>query len=281
MLQVNLLPDVKKEFIKAQHQRNLVMTVCFLSGGVAIGIVVVLGLIMGGQQLQKGILLGNIDRDKATIQKNQDEKQLNEYLTIQNQLSQLDNLKESQAIYSRLFDFLRQLNPAEPNNIELNSVRMTSSSGEGGSIELRGTTANFASLDVFKTTLTFATITYTDVKGEYGKPGDSVTIPLFTAVVVSQAGLAQVGDGSRVSFAITVTYDAAAFDRNNFDKNGPDDEDNADENNRNVTLKIPSKTTSDADRNAPQNVFNTIESPETPGDDSPNNSNYNSNSGGN
>ena len=249
MLQVNLLPDVKKEFIKAKRQRNLVMTVCIMASLGAGAVVVVLGVIMGGQQIHKNILMGNVDRDKQTIQNAQENKQLNEYLTVQNQLSQIDSLKESQPILSRLFDYIQELNPADPNGVELSSVRMTAGGNtaaadtttgaaaeSGGTIELNGLTANFASLNVYKTTLQRTEITYSD-----GEDGDSVTELLFTSVTVNEAGLSQAGGGGdQVSFRITVSYNAAAFNQNSMD----------------VTLKIPQETTSDAVVNAPRNVFN-------------------------
>jgi hypothetical protein len=291
MLQLNLLPDVKKEFLKAQRQRNLVMTSCILSILVAGGIALALGLFLIGQQVEKNIQMGYVERDKDVIEEAQEKRQLNEYLTIQNQLSQVDSLKESQLIYSRLFDFLQQLNPAEPNGVELSSVRIASSSSlvgaagaegagaGGGSIELRGMTANFASLDVYKTTLAFTTITYSKLESD-GTFGDSVTEPLFTAVAVTEAGLAQISGGDRVSFSITVVYDEAAFSGSSF----YEDEESLcrgriDKYCPGVTVKVPPKTTSDADRNAPQdkNIFN--ENLETSGDIT--NGSNNSNSGGN
>ncbi len=249
MLQVNLLPDVKKEFIKARRQRNTVMAVCVIASIIAGIVVVVLGLVMGGQQLQKNILMGNIESDKEAIVEAQDSKQLNEYLTVQNQLGQIDSLKESQPALSRLFYYLARLNPAEPNNVELSSVRLvaggstaatatttTATTGTGGGvIELSGMTANFASLNVYKTTLERTKVSYSE-----GEEGDSLTELLFTSVVVTQAGLSQGNEGSeQVSFSITVEYNTVAFAQNSLD----------------VKLVVPEEVTSDAIQNAPRNVF--------------------------
>jgi len=238
MLQLNLLPDVKKEFLHAQRQRNLVMTICILASAIAGGVVIVLGVVMGGQLVQKNILTGNIDRDKATIIKDQASKQLNEYLTVQNQLSQIDSLKDAQPIYSRLFDYLGQLNPADPNSVKLSSVRVVSAtaadSSGAGAIELQGVTASFASLDVYKTTLQHAIITYSD-----DPKSNSKDEALFTSVTVSEAGISQGNNESQVSFTISVVYNEAAFKSSSVG----------------ITLKIPQETTSDADRNAPKSVF--------------------------
>jgi len=249
MLQLNLLPDVKKEFLKAQRQRSLVMTISIIASVAAGGIVVILGLVMGGQLVQKNLTTNKINEHVATIEKAQEDKQLNEYLTIQNQLSRIDNLKESQAMYSRLFDYLKQLNPASPNNVELNSV-IISSLGDGAeaefaggnTIELQGTVANFEALDVYKTTLSLTTATYSEGgKSDKDDKGDSVKEPVFSAITVRDAGLLQTDNGEmKVSFTINVVYNPAIFNINNAD----------------VTLKVPQETTSDADRNAPSSIFN-------------------------
>jgi len=237
MLQLNLLPDVKKEFLHAQRQRNLVMYIAILASLISGGVVIILGLIMGGQLVQKNILTGNIDNDKQTIQGFKTGKQLDEYLTVQNQLSQIDSLKEAQPIYSRLFDYLQQLNPADPNSVELSSAMVTTGTGSatGATIQLQGSTASFASLDVYKTTLARTTITYSN-----GPNGNSVTETLFSSVSVSSAGLSQDSGGSKVSFTINLTFNAAAFRLSSVG----------------ITLKVPQETTSDADRNAPGSVFN-------------------------
>jgi len=241
MLQLNLLPDVKKEFLHAERTRNLVVSVAILVSFIAGGIIIVLALVMGGQMVQKNILTSDIDKSKATIQQEQTSKQLNEYLTTQNQLSQIDNLKSSQPTFSRLFDYLKQLNPADPNGVQLSNVTIAGAGAATGStaantIELQGTTATFASLDVYKTTLTSTTISYS-----VGAKGKVQTTPLFTTVTVNQAGISQNNNNaSQVSFTIDVVYDPVAFANTS----------------QNITLTVPQQTTSDASRNAPKDVFN-------------------------
>ena len=50
MIQLNLLPDIKLEFIKAQRSRRLVFGVAFLSTAVAVGLLI---LLLGIGALQK------------------------------------------------------------------------------------------------------------------------------------------------------------------------------------------------------------------------------------
>lgn len=234
MVQLNLLPDVKKEFLQAQRTRNSVITICIFVSVVFVGVLVVLAVIMGGQAITKNVVTNDIKKNAATIQNTEE---LNEYLTVQNQLSHIDALKEVQPVYSRLFDYLVKLNPASPNNVELTSVKVTNSVASGGtanSIELQGSTANFASLDVFKTTLQNAKISYTD------KDGNKVTDqPLFNTVTVKEASISRSTDEGRVNFTIDVEYNPEAFDNSAKD----------------FVLTVPNQTTSDADRNTPKEIF--------------------------
>lgn len=244
MLQLNLLPDIKKEFLHAQRQRNLVMTIAILVSVIAGAAVIILWIAMGSLAFigggidGNGGLRGKIADYEKTIKKNQTDKQLNEYLTVQNQLSQIDKLKADIPVYSRLFDYLKQLNPADPNGVELSTVNVSNGgdNGDSNSIELQGSTATFASLDVYKTTLTRTTIGYS-----VGADGKIVTEPLFSAVAVTSAGLSDNDSGGKkVAFTIKLTYNPAAVAVSS----------------ANIMLTVPQETTSDADRNAPRAVFN-------------------------
>lgn len=106
MLQVNLLPDVKKELLHAKRMRNLVMTVCiFVSIGAA-AIVVVMGLVMGGLAIKKNITAGQVDQNIAKINDQKTKNRLDEYLSVQNNLSQINAIKESQPQLSRVMGYL-------------------------------------------------------------------------------------------------------------------------------------------------------------------------------
>ena len=236
MLHLNLLPDVKKEFLHAQRQRNTVITICLLVSAGFVAALIILGVIIGGQTWQKS----NVSKEiKSNSQDILGTRELSEYLTIQNQLSQLESLNDSQIIYSRLFDYLRQLNPAAPNNVELYTIKVTSD-GDGSTIVMEGMIRNFAALDVFKTTLQNATITYTTDKNPTPEKEllfqDSSGL---STVVVREAGISQSDEQNRVGFSISVIFNKAAFSPNSIG----------------IIIEVPDKITSDADRAAPQEVF--------------------------
>jgi hypothetical protein len=239
VIQLNLLPDVKKEFLSAQRMRNIVISVCIFVGGGAIAALLILSAVLGGQLIQKNLLNSDIDKDAAAIKTAESKQQLNEYLTVQSQLSQIDTLKSESPILSRLMDYLKQINPSAPNSVSLSSVRLDTGSDPNGdgssSITMEGRTGSYATLNVFKNTLERTTIKYT-------KSGDKepTSEPLFSSVTVRDAALGDDsnGDGA-VSFTVVLAYNEAAFASDSTD----------------ISLTTPKETISDASENAPKTVF--------------------------
>lgn len=274
MISLNLLPDVKKDLLKVRRERNLVMMVSIVA---VIGSLAVLGLLflwMGALTGLKMLDENKINDAKAKIETAKEDEQLDKYLTIQNQLAQIDGLKGGQLIHSRLMDFLVQLNPAEPNNVFLRSVRLTAD-GEGESadlsVEIEGTTGNFASLDVYKNTLISAKLIYEDKpevevestgtsesdesssdaessnnedassSSESTAVAEAASEILFNEVSVVDSNLSSDG----VNFSISAIFNTTAFSPNI----------------TNIKIEIPKEITSDGDRNAP--LFNQTEDEES------------------
>lgn len=278
MISINLLPDVKKDLLKVRRERNMVVSISIIAVGISVGILAILGIWMGSLAVIKASAEGRIKQAESTIEAAKSNDQLDRYLTIQNQLAQIDGLKSTQPIYSRIMDYLIQLNPAYPNNVLLSSVQLISSSSaenETGEITMTmdGTVSNFASLDVYKNTLVNAQIIY-ESKDEAASTSSDITVVesnsnsntsgtagsitsgavqatrenLFTSVTVDESSLGTDKDDPKVTFSITVTFNPAAFN--------PEA--------TNIRLEVPRETTSDGDRNAP--TFNAEEMPETDDD---------------
>lgn len=278
MISINLLPDVKKDLLKVRRERNMVVSISIIAVGISVGILAILGIWMGSLAVIKASAEGRIKQAESTIEAAKSNDQLDQYLTIQNQLAQIDGLKSTQPIYSRIMDYLIQLNPAYPNNVLLSSVQLISSSSaenETGEITMTmdGTVSNFASLDVYKNTLVNAQIIY-ESKDEAASTSSDITVVesnsnsntsgtagsitsgavqatrenLFTSVTVDESSLGTDKDDPKVTFSITVTFNPAAFN--------PEA--------TNIRLEVPRETTSDGDRNAP--TFNAEEMPETDDD---------------
>lgn len=266
MISINLLPDVKKDLLRVRRERNLVVTVSVIAVGVSVGILFILGATLGGMTVAKMATESSIESNEKKIDDAIKNDQLNRYLTIQNQLSQIDGLKGGQQIYSRLMDYLVALNPAAPNNATFQNVILSSSgssssssssSADGITVTLEGSTADFASLNVYKNTLINAQISYEEESDDdadtdsssnqdddEGSGRNNVTENteaikenLFTSVEVTESNLSTDSRGSTVSFTIVAVFNPRAFDSTIDDSS--------------IKIEIPHETTSDGDRNAP------------------------------
>lgn len=202
MIQLNLLPDVKKEFIRAQRTKNTVIGVSILVTMGSVGLALLLGVVVYAVQPQFiSVSQSRIDERAEELRNVED---IEKYLTIQNQLEALPELHDGKVAYARLFDFLKKLNPAPPNNIRLSSLIVDE---EEKLIEFSGVTGGFRSFSVFQDTLRNAEVTYTDEDGE------KVTKKLFVEggiVIGSQALTTDQGE-QQLSFTISATYEEAIF----------------------------------------------------------------------
>ena len=50
MLEINLIPDVKKELLKAQRMRNLVTFASIVVAGFSIGVIILMSMVLAGQK---------------------------------------------------------------------------------------------------------------------------------------------------------------------------------------------------------------------------------------
>lgn len=201
MIQLNLLPDIKKEYIKARKTKALVVVVSILTTIGAIGLSALMFLyVTFVQPLQLGIVTDDIKKQSNTLNNISD---LAKYLTIQNQLAALPALHDQKGAYDRLFDILPILNPSSPNNIKLASLQLMA---VDSSLTLTGTTTTFESLNIFVDTLKNAQINY-QVKGDTSPRQDKV----FDTVLVQNSDLSRVNGALVVSFTIKTTYKEPVF----------------------------------------------------------------------
>lgn len=175
MISLNLLPDVKKDLLRVRRERNLVVSISVVVVGASIGVLLLLSGTLGVLVATKALMENGIKNDEQTIKQAQKKKQLDKYITIQNQLKQIGKLKSDQQVYSRLMDYLTQLNPAAPNNVQISSATIEAPAGSSGgtsssssssastdgiTMTIEGKTTNFSALDVYKNTLSKAQLSY-------------------------------------------------------------------------------------------------------------------------
>ena len=218
MIQLNLLPDVKSKYIKAQRTKRLVLVSSIAISGVSLGIVVLLAsVVYGAQKIQLSHYDSEIKKNNTALQ-NIDG--LNKILTIQNQLSAIDSLHSKKPVASRLFTFLPQITPTEV------SVSNISVKFEDSTMQISGTAKSIEAVNKFVDTLKFTKFT-TDSSQDQKAAFSSVVLTSFS-----------VGD-KETSYTINLKFDPAIFDSQY----------------KTVTLVVPKITSTRSETEAPNALF--------------------------
>ena len=229
MIELNLLPDVKKDFLKAQRTRNSVISGAII---ITIAAAVITAILASTVYIgQNAVIALQTKSVKEKNDKLKSQPEIEKYLTVQNQLKNIDALHSDKLLYSRAFTYIQALNPATPNNIALSSIALKK---EESLLELEGTVRNFEALTIFKTTLESAKLKYETA----GTEGSQET-QMFTTVSLLDAGLRSSDKGSVVGFKLQLVYPETIFQRETL----------------NGKIEVPSEVTSDGDRNAPKELF--------------------------
>ncbi len=158
MIEINLIPDVKRELIKAQMIRNRVILVSVFVCIVSLTAVVLLSINVFAVQLARNNGADGSIKDKSnTFSQKAD---LPKTLTLQNQLSKISDIYDAKKIDSRLFDMLAKIIPPAPNDVKISSFNIDA---DTETISIEGQAANsFAAFEVFKKTIEGTEISYID-----------------------------------------------------------------------------------------------------------------------
>ncbi len=200
MIEINLIPDVKREYLKTRMLRNTVISMSIVVGIIIVGIAVVLGLFLAGQLVTQSI-------QDSTIKSGSEEliavEDINKMVTIQQQLKSIDGQHESKAIRSRLIDVMSAINPPEPNNVQISTLKLNP---EESTISIEGSAVNgYIALEVFK-----KTITNTSVQTQ--QDDQDVKVPLASDIVAGDTSFGENSDGQRVlRFTFTFKYPDELF----------------------------------------------------------------------
>lgn len=230
MIQLNLLPDLKKEFIQAQKAKAMVITIAIF---VTLGAFAVSALLFVYvtfiQQFQVTLASDDIGRKMNELKTIPD---VDKYLTVQNQLAKLPDLHNGKGQYSRMFEFLAVLNPSAPNNVTLTELRLGT---EDKSILFTGTTASFQTLNTFVDTLKNGEASF-----KPGGQGDKITEKIFEQVLVQTADIVRNNNTTVVGFTVKTIYKESVFDVKNTE----------------LTAKVPNITTTPSVTQSPSQLFN-------------------------
>ena len=117
--EINLVPDVKSDMIKAQKNRNLIFFICLVISIASGSAVAFLGSIKGAQDLT---MTGQDAHLKNLSTKITGYEELAEFLTLQNQINGIAKIEDNQKVLSRAVMFLNALIPSGPDTVEVSEL---------------------------------------------------------------------------------------------------------------------------------------------------------------
>lgn len=236
MIQFNLLPDVKLEYIKATRTKRMVTSIAILVSALVVGIVVILVIsVMGIQRQHLNNLQTDIDKKTDTLVNTND---INKVLTIQNQLSKLTGLHENKPVTTRLFDYIALTTPSDVRFGDM-TIQFQEST-----ITLTGQAPRIERVNEFVDTLKFTDVEITEkvtkiVDGEEETSNEVTIKRAFSEVVMAEFSRS---DGQEVTYTINFKFDPVLFDGR-----------------KSTRLIVPKLTTTRSEVEKPGNLFQVIE----------------------
>lgn len=120
--EINLVPDIKGEMIKALKIRNYILFASIIVAAASVGATLIVGLIAGGQQLA-------CDEKKKTIDqlssKLNSYSELNDVLTIKDQVGNINTLSSNKQVMSRTFNAVSALIPTGADTITISELNVS------------------------------------------------------------------------------------------------------------------------------------------------------------
>lgn len=232
MIQLNLLPDVKLQYIKAERTRGLVLSTAFLITAAAIALLVLL-LVIGGLQKKH---ISDLNKDiKTNTAKLQSQKDIAKILTVQNQLNSLTALHDQKPAAANLFGYLNDVTPVQVSitNFTIDFTAQTAT--------ITGTADSLSNVNKYVDTLKFTTYTTGD---------NSTPTKAFSDVVLSSFGLSSGSTNPKqnAAYTITLSYNPDIFDST-----------------KKVELKVPNVTTTRSQIGEQSDLFTAAPSTTTGG----------------
>lgn len=223
MIQFNLLPDIKLEFVKARRMKYIMLIVSLFVGGISISVFIFAFLFVN--VVQKNSLSDLQDDIQKYSNELKSEKDLDKILTVQNQLGALTSMHQKKPVASRLFGYLTQITPDQASLSKL-TVEFTEKT-----MSIGGKAPTLDSVSIYTDTLKATAYTVgpevspkslSDVCPNLG--GNQTTLPArmvidkdyncvvppkaFSEVVLEKFGR----DDKGATFTITLKYNPDIFD---------------------------------------------------------------------
>ena len=220
MIEINLLPDIKREYLRSQRVKHFFMLGSLVASGAAVALVVFVWLFTVSQNVHLGNLQKDIDAGLSELQSIED---LDKVVTVQNQLSAIEPLNDAKPEAALLFDYLTLLTP---NDVDLGIVEVVYT--DSPTAEISGVGKGFKAINRFVDAIKNATYTHRD---------SEEPVYAFSDVVLASSGAS--ADQDDVAFRIDLVFDQAIFD-NNLES---------------LRLSVPSITSSQSEVQRPKSLF--------------------------
>jgi len=117
--EINLVPDIKGEMIKALKLRNFIFFLCIIVAGASVAVVLFFATIVGGQNAAISGKQNTLDMLSTKINSYSD---LSDFLTVKDQLGSLSNIADNKRILSRSFGVLSALLPKNADRITISEL---------------------------------------------------------------------------------------------------------------------------------------------------------------
>ncbi len=223
MIQFNLIPSIKKEYLNLLRIRNLVVFISITVTSISFIIFVILFTYVTFFQSNN---LNNIDKivqsKSVTLTGNSN---LNKILTIQNQLKSLPQVESNLPEVSQLFTYLNQLTPVTA------TISNITADFSQNIMTIKGNADSLATVNQFVDTLKF---TNYSISGSSDRPAFSNVVLTSFSYNSSSSSTQQ----SNATYEIDFSFDSNIF-----------------ANSSNVTLKVPNLITTRSILDQPLNIF--------------------------
>ena len=196
--EINLVPDIKGEMIKALKLRNFIFFLCIVVAASSVGVTVFTGLLLGGQQLALTSKQNTINNLSNKLNSYSD---LTDFLTIKDQLGSIATLTSNKKVLSRTFNILSTLIPTGADTITISELTVNlSAESPTFTFDAQANAGkepfiDYNVLDAFKKSMQFMRYDY----GHYVDK-DGNTIPAYCLIETADDG-STLNDSSRGLYA--------------------------------------------------------------------------------
>ena len=178
--EINLVPDIKDEMIKALKVRNYTFFACIMVALASIVVVLVFAVISTSQQ---SVVNGKKATLNALSSKINSYADISEYLTIKDQLGNLSSIANNKKLLSRTFGLLSALLPTNGDSITISELNVDLSASEprisfdAQADALVSPFIDYNVLEAFKKSMEFMRYDYGDYVDKNG-----ATIPAYCII---------------------------------------------------------------------------------------------------